>query len=155
MCPSSAWTCGRPVSALAGIPTFANEAADYSNRGSIFNVSGGGYFFGFTFGDKIKSTDSHHLLDCFQFAGKAKLDEFYSKVVKAFGSVAASTRRSVTRPQESQIVGPVPATGTQTQATDTTAGSSPYIYNTSIGLTWDCAAFLLMVVQKLPASSQW
>ena len=115
------------------VPTFANEAADYSNRGSIFNVSGGGYFFGFTFGDKIKSTDSHHLLDCFQFAGKAKLDEFYSKVVKAFGSVAGiNPAFCVTRPQESQIVGPVPATGTQTQATDTTAGSSPYIYNTSI-----------------------
>ena len=115
------------------IPPFANEAADYSNRGSIFNVSGGGYFFGFTFGDKINSTDSHHLLDCFQFAGADKLDEFYSKVVKAFGAVAGiNPAFCIRRPQEAQIVGPVPDPGAQTQATDTTAGSSPYIYNTSI-----------------------
>ena len=115
------------------IPDFADEAADYSNRGSIFNVSGGGYFFGFTFGDKINSTTSHHLLDCFQFAGAAQLDEFYSKVVKAFGAVAGiNPAFCVRRPQESQIVGPVPDPGSQTSATDTTAGSSPYIYNTSI-----------------------
>ena len=115
------------------IPTFGDEREDKANRGAIFRVSGQGYFFGFTFRDKVNSTQSHHLLDCFAFAGTAYLDEFYSKIRRAFGAVAdINAAFAVTRNTEAQIVGPAPAPGTQTESTDTTAGSSPYIYNTSI-----------------------
>ena len=115
------------------IPNFADESANYSNRGAIFRCTGGGYFFGFTFGDKINSTDSHHLLDCFAFATSSQLDTFYTKIRKTFNAnYSISNSFAVQRVQESQITGPVPPPGQQTSATDTTAGSSPYIYNTSI-----------------------
>ena len=123
------------------VPTPANEAytvatdgtITISNRGSILNVSGGCYCYGFTFSDKIGSTTSHHLLSTFEFAGNARLDEFYSKIRKAFGTVAdLNDAYAVTRAAEGQITAPAPAPGLQTQATDTTAGSSPYIYNCSI-----------------------
>jgi len=63
------------------VPAPADEASDCSNRRAIFKVTGAGYYFGMTFMDQVGSTSSHHLLDCFQFASKAELDEFYAKIV--------------------------------------------------------------------------
>lgn len=118
------------------VPGVADEAANYSNRRSIFKVTGAGYYFGLTFMDKAGSTSSHHLLDCFQFASKAELDEFYSKIVQAFGGAGntgnLNNALAVTRTAEYEIVGPRPASGAQTVNTDTTLSASPYIFNCSI-----------------------
>ena len=110
-----------------------DEAADYSNRGSIFLVTGTGFYYGFTFLDKENYTFTHHLLHTFEFAGRARTDEFYSKILKSFGSVAGiSSTFTKTRNSEVQIVGPAPAPGTQTEATDSVSSASPYIFNCSI-----------------------
>ena len=50
------------------VPAFDQENADYSNRTSIFRVTGTGYYYGFTFLDKKDYNESHHLLDTFSFA---------------------------------------------------------------------------------------
>jgi hypothetical protein len=116
------------------VPTPAAELADYSNRTSIFRVTGGGYFFGFTVLDKQDATTSHHLLDCFQFASETQLDEFYSKIRAAFGGATGTgdinDAIAVPRESEYQITGPRPASASV--STDTVRGASPYIYNTSI-----------------------
>lgn len=110
-----------------------DEAADYSNRGSIFLVTGTGFYYGFTFLDKESYPYTHHLLHTFEFAGRTRTDEFYSKILKSFGSVAGiSSTFTQTRDSEVQIVGPAPAPGTQTQATDSVSSASPYIFNCSI-----------------------
>ena len=122
-----------PTPADEAYTTAADGTITITNRGSILNVSGGAYCYGFTFSDKIGATTSHHLLSTFEFAGTARLDEFYSKIRKAFGSVAdLNAAYAVTRSAEAQITAPAPAPGLQTQSTDTTSGSSPYIYNCSI-----------------------
>ena len=110
-----------------------DEAADYSNRGSIFLVTGTGFYYGFTFLDKENYPYTHHLLHTFEFAGRTRTDEFYSKILKSFGSVAGiSSTFTQTRDSEVQIVGPAPAPGTQTEATDSVSSASPYIFNCSI-----------------------
>lgn len=118
------------------VPAVADEAADFSNRRAIFKVTGTGYFFGFTFMDKVGSSSSHHLLHCFEFASKAELDEFYAKIRSAFGGAnntgGISNSLAVTRTSEYEIVGPQPASGSQTIDTDTTLSASPYIFNCSI-----------------------
>lgn len=118
------------------VPGVADEAADYSNRRAIFKVTGTGYYFGFTFMDKQGSTDSHHLLDCFQFASKDELDEFYTKIRSAFGGASNTgnldNALAVTNVSEYQITGPQPNSGSQTVNTDTTNSASPYIFNISI-----------------------
>lgn len=118
------------------VPAVADELADASNRRAIFKVTGTGYYFGFTFKDKEDSTSSHHLLDCFQFASQAELDEFYAKIRSAFAGAnntgGLDTDLAVTRIGEYQIVGPRPAAGSQTIDTDTTISASPYIFNCSI-----------------------
>lgn len=118
------------------VPAPADEASDCSNRRAIFKVTGAGYYFGMTFMDQVGSTSSHHLLDCFQFASKAELDEFYAKIVQAFGGVNNTgnldNSLAVTRTAEYEIVGPRPASGAQTINTDTTLSASPYIFNCSI-----------------------
>ena len=53
------------------VPAFDQERADYSNRSSIFRVTGTGYYYGFTFLDKPNYNESHHLLDTFSFAGRS------------------------------------------------------------------------------------
>ena len=122
-----------PTPADEAYTTAADGTITISNRGSILNVSGGSYCYGFTFSDKVGSSTSHHLLSTFEFAGAARLDEFYSKIRKAFGTVAdLNDAYAVRRSAETQITAPAPAPGLQTQATDTTSGSSPYIYNCSI-----------------------
>ncbi len=110
-----------------------DEAADYSNRGSIFLVTGTGFYYGFTFLDKENYPYTHHLLHTFEFAGRSRVDEFYSKILKSFGNVAGiSSTYTKTRNSEVEIVGPAPAPGTQTEATDSVSSASPYIFNCSI-----------------------
>ena len=125
------------------VPPFDQEKADYSNRGAIFRVTGTGYYYGFTFLDKQDYNQSHHLLDCFANAGKVRCDEFYSKILKSFGAVAGiSPAYTETRDSETQIVGPAPTPGLQTETTDTVQSASPYIYNTSIRSTYGlCGVF--------------
>ena len=119
------------------VPTPENEKDDLSNRSAIFKMTGGCYFYGFSFVDKIVSAGntnrSHHLLTCFEFASKAELDEFYSKIWSSFKNTGGIKQEfAVTRNYENQIVGPQPPAGQQDENTDTTKGSSPYIYNCSI-----------------------
>lgn len=114
----------------------ADEASDASNRRSIFKVTGTGYYWGLTFMDKVGYEESHHLLHCFEFASLAELDEFYGKIRTAFAGAnntgGLSLALTVTRTSEYEIVGPRPASGNQTAATDTTTSASPYIFNCSI-----------------------
>lgn len=138
--PRGVSLCGLDLRKTVLRPTFvpepADEAPDCSNRRAIFKVTGTGYYFGFTFMDKVGATQSHHLLDCFQFASKAELDEFYAKIQQAFGGAnntgGISSALAVTRLPEYEIVGPRPASGSQTVNTDTTLSASPYIFNLSI-----------------------
>ena len=133
----------RPTS----VPAVADEAADYSNRRAIFKMTGRGYYYGMTFKDKKNANYSHHLVDCFQFAGAADLDEFYTKIRTAFGGAnntgGISNDLAVKRDTEWKIVGTFPADGSQTITSDTTQGASPYIYNCSSRSEWGlCGAFL-------------
>lgn len=113
------------------VPTPADEAADRSNRSEILKNTGTGYFFGFTFFDKINSTTSHHLLSGFGFASEAELDAFYTKIRTYVGSPAnLSNTLAVTRLTEYQIVGPID--DTPDADWDTTASASPYIFNVSV-----------------------
>jgi hypothetical protein len=113
-----------------------DEASDASNRRSIFKATGTGYYWGLTFMDKVGYEESHHLLHCFEFASQAELDEFYGKIRTAFAGTnntgGLDPALAVTRTTEYQIVGPRPASGSQTAATDTTTSASPYIFNCSI-----------------------
>lgn len=115
------------------VPGAGDESADYSNRSSIFRVTGEGYYFGFTFRDNETTTTSHHLLSCFEYGSEAQLDDFYSKIRSSISSVANSNlddAAAVTRDAEWQIVGPQPNAADNT--VDTTGSASPYIYNISI-----------------------
>ena len=123
------------------VPSPTDEAADYSNRGTIFRVTGGGYYFGFTFLDKAGATSSHHLLDCFQFTSETQLDGLYSKVYSTLGTLAGlSEANTDSREVEYQITGPRPATAAA--SVDTVSSASPYIYNCSIRSTYGlCGIF--------------
>jgi hypothetical protein len=113
------------------VPTPADELPDRSNRGEIFKITGTGYFFGFTFFDKINATTSHHLLSAFGFASQAELDAFYTKIRTYVGSPAnLSNALAVTRATEYEIVGPID--DTPDQDWDTTQSASPYIFNCSV-----------------------
>lgn len=113
------------------VPSPTDEAADYSNRGTIFRVTGGGYYFGYTFLDKVGTTTSHHLLDCFQFTSETQLDALYAKVYSKLGTLGGLSQANTdSREVEYQITGPRPATAST--AVDTVSSSSPYIYNCSI-----------------------
>ena len=115
------------------VPAVADEAADYGNRRTMLRVTGEGYYYGLTFMDEADAAESHHLMSCFEFASEAQVDEFYTKITRAFSGVANSNMdNATTRDTEWQIVGPQPAVGALTEATDTTASASPYIYNCSI-----------------------
>ncbi len=118
------------------VPPAADELVNGGNRRSIFKVTGTGYYWGMTFMDKVGHAESHHLLHCFEFASKGELDEFYGKIRQAFGGANntgdINAAYAVTRPSEYEIVGPRPASGGQTIATDTTNSASPYILNCSI-----------------------
>ena len=115
------------------VPNPADEAANYSNRRTMLRVTGEGYYYGLTFMDEASTSDSHHLMSCFEFASKAQVDDFYTKIDNAFGSLSNSNLSTpTTRTTEWQIVGPQPVPGSLTVATDTTDSASPYIYNCSI-----------------------
>ena len=108
------------------------EASDKANRRAVFKMTGEGYYYGFTFMDQVGASQSHHLLDCFQFSTKAELDDFYLKVKKKFGDqIPFDDDLIQTNDTEFQIVGPNP-NGNPTIATDPTASASPYVYNCSI-----------------------
>jgi hypothetical protein len=99
-----------------------------TDRGSILRITGGGFFFNFTFKDKEGLSDSHHLLDCFSFVSEADLDDYYEKVKIIF----AQTNSNVpVNPGETEIVAPQPP-GIPEQDTDGIIGSSPYIFNCSV-----------------------
>ena len=126
------------------VPSPEDEKANLKNRSAIFRMTGGCYFYGFSFVDKIKSEESHHLLSCFEFASTEQLDEFYKKIRLSFSGVAGiNDAFAVTRNYENRIVGPAPEPGVQTEATDTTEGSSPYIYNCSIRSNYGLCGVLL------------
>ena len=113
------------------VPSPTDEAADYSNRSTIFRVTGGGYYFGYTFLDKAGTTTSHHLLDCFQFTSETQLDALYAKVWSKLGTLGGlSETNTDSREVEYQITGPRPATAAA--SVDTVSSASPYIYNCSI-----------------------
>lgn len=129
------------------VTTVVDELADYSNRRSIFKVSGTGFFFNATTMDKINHTESCHLLDSFHPASQAELDAFYLKVQATVGTGAdLATALLAARPSEYQIVGPIDQALAPTSAWDTTRGASPYIFNWSVrsdygmgGAFWDGA----------------
>lgn len=111
-------------------PTFvpAVTGNQDTDRTAILRVTGGSYFFNFTFKDKLGSTQSHHLVDCFQFISQADLQSYYNKVQVAF---AFGTVETPANPGETEITAPQPPTN-PTTATDGVIGSSPYIFNCSI-----------------------
>ena len=129
------------------VTAVVDELADYSNRRSIFKVSGTGFFFNGTTMDKIGHAESVHLLDSFHPASQAELDAFYLKVQATVGTGAdLATALLAARPREYQIVGPIDQTLAPTSAWDTTRGASPYIFNWSVrsdygmgGAFWDGA----------------
>jgi microcystin-dependent protein len=113
------------------VPSPTDEAANYSNRSAIFRVTGGGYYFGYTFLDKAGTTSSHHLLDCFQFTSETQLDALYAKVYSKLGTLGGLSQVNTdSREAEYQITGPRPATAAA--SVDTVGSASPYIYNCSI-----------------------
>jgi|LakMenE18May11ns_1017448.scaffolds.fasta_scaffold9956393_2 hypothetical protein len=99
-----------------------------TDRGSILRITGGGFFFNFTFKDKEGLSDSHHLLDCFSFVSDTDLDDYYAKVQTIF---AQSYPDVPVNPGETEIVAPQPP-GTPEQDTDGIMGASPYIFNCSV-----------------------
>ena len=114
----------------AFVPEPDVEFADYSNRRSIFKVTGTGYYYGFTFRDAVDFEKSHHLLSCFEFTPQQELEEFYSKVLLSFASAGINAANTVPLDGESQIVAPK---GPEPEFdTDAVKSASPYIYNTSI-----------------------
>ena len=129
------------------VTAVVDELAYYSNRRSIFKVSGTGFFFNGTTMDKIGHAESVHLLDSFHPASQAELDAFYLKVQATVGTGAdLATALLAARPSEYQIVGPIDQTLAPTSAWDTTRGASPYIFNWSVrsdygmgGAFWDGA----------------
>ena len=115
----------------AEVPCPTKENPTKSNRQAILKVTGQGYYYGFTFMDECSNPSSHHLLDCFQFASKDELIEFYVKINRKFGNVIPFNEELVRADKtEFEIVGPNPVV--PTEAVDTTSSASPYIYNCSI-----------------------
>jgi hypothetical protein len=99
-----------------------------TDRGSILRVTGGGFFFNFTFKDKEGIFESHHLLDCFSFVSDADLNEYYAKVKTIFSQADQDVP---VNPGETEIVAPSPP-GSPEQGTDGIIGASPYIFNCSV-----------------------
>lgn len=99
-----------------------------TDRASIFRVTGGSFFFNFTFKDKIGLNQSHHLLDCFSFVSDDDLEDYYAKVKTIF---AQDAENQIVYPGETEIVAPVNP-GAADPDTDGVFGSSPYIFNCSI-----------------------
>jgi len=62
------------------VPSFADEAADYSNRRQMLLVTGSYDGFQFTTMDKIGQSESCHLFSAMGAASQAELNLFYDKV---------------------------------------------------------------------------
>ena len=107
-----------------------DEREDYSNRRSIFKVTGAGYYYGITFKDNLTANATHHLLHCFEFASESELEALYQKIFSSFASADISAANTVAERTEFEITGPKPLV--PTDPTDTVASASPYIYNCSI-----------------------
>ena len=99
-----------------------------ADRASIFRITGGAFFFNFSFKDKPNHNFSHHLLDCFSFVSDEDLEEYYEKVQIAFQQTLANFPAN---PGETEIVAPQPFTSPNS-VTDGVTGSSPYIFNCSV-----------------------
>jgi len=107
------------------VPDFGGSIDN--DRSAIFRMTGGAYFFQFTFKDKLNANSTHHLLDCFSYTSDEELLDFYNKVRTACGITAAA---QVANPGETQIVAPQPVT--PFVDVDGIVGSSPYVFNCSI-----------------------
>jgi hypothetical protein len=108
------------------VPSFSGNYE--TDRAAIFRITGGAFFFNFTFKDKEGYTESHHLLDCFSFVSEAELQAYYVKIQQAF---ALASTPSIANPGETEIVAPLPNLS-PTSDTDGSIGSSPYIFNCSV-----------------------
>jgi len=112
-------------------PTYSNGVATYALRRQMFKTTGGGYAYGITAMDKIGLASTHHLLSMFGHATKAELDAFYANVYTACGSGGnLSQALLVARGTEYTIAAPI--SGTPTQAWDSTASASFYIFQCSV-----------------------
>jgi hypothetical protein len=120
-------------------PTYVPSTADSpaTGRGAIFRTTGGGFFFTFTFKDNLSVKRSHHMLHCFEFCSDADLRQYYSKVVQAFSKAEGLE----VMPGETEIVAPYP--DAPTPDTDTTTGSSSYVFSCSLRSDYGlCGAYL-------------
>lgn len=79
---------------------------------------------------------SHHRLSAISFATNAELNEYYSKVQRAFANLnfGGEVDSSEVSLSENTIVAPLPQV--PTQATDSTRNGSPYINNCSLRSNW-------------------
>lgn len=98
-----------------------------TGRFPMFRVTGGSYFCNFTVKDKLATPRSHHLVHSHEFCSQADLLTYYSKIQTIFGLTGAE----VINPGETEIVAPAPD-GDATEATDSVAGASPYIFGCSL-----------------------
>lgn len=103
-----------------------------TGRGSIFRVTGGAFFFDFTFKDKEGLNSSHHLLDCFSYVSKTDLEEYYEKTKTIFSQ---SYDNDSVEPGETEIVAPL-SSGAPDELTDGVTGSSTYIFNCAVRSLW-------------------
>jgi hypothetical protein len=103
-----------------------------TGRGSIFRITGGAFFFNFTFKDKLGENSSHHLLDCFSFVSESDLEGYYEKTKTVFSQAYDN---DAVNPGETEIVAPLEA-GAATEATDGVLGASPYIFNCAVRSVW-------------------
>jgi hypothetical protein len=105
------------------LPDFV-PAPNAPEDNAIFRMTGGSFFFNFTFKDNPFTKRSHHRLRCFTFASSNQLDLYYQKVAKCFGLSI----------QDIDIIDPetnIVFTSTSGNV-DTTLGSSPYVFNCSV-----------------------
>ena len=110
-----------------------------TDRGAIFKTTGGSFFFNFTIKDAPGNTRSHHLLSSFAFCGEVDLNEYYQKIATAFGLLPADVE--IRNPGETQITTVYPDNATP--ATDSTFGSSSYIFNCSLRSNYGMSGMFL------------
>jgi hypothetical protein len=113
------------------IPAYSNGVATYALRRQMWKVTGGGYAYGISFMDKLGLNESHHLLSVFGHATKAELDEFYGKVFTACGS-GGNLSQALLAARGTEYTIAAPISGTPTQAWDSTASASFYIFQCSV-----------------------
>lgn len=112
-------------------PTYASGVATYALRRQIFKTTGGGYAYGLTLMDKLSLASTHHLLAGFGHATKAELDAFYANVLTACGS-GGNLSQALLAARGTEYTIAAPISGTPTQAWDSTASASFYIFQCSV-----------------------